>query len=110
MDRQQIPLPASRRAEGDARFISIGIGRSSGRGEDQRTMVSGGDPSSHQPVNLLKLQAICLVLNAFLPSIKMRLAQVLNDNTTDMRYCIKQDGFGSWGLCSAKRHLKDHEW
>ena len=55
--------------------------------------------------NLLELQDIRLALKAFLPSIRVRLVQVLTDNTTTMWYCNKQGGVGSWVLCQEALRL-----
>ena len=69
--------------------------------------------------NLLQFRTICLVLKAFLPSIKGMLAQVLMYTTTDMWYCNKQGGGGVLGpvragslpleLTGATGHFPGHE-
>ena len=56
-------------------------------------------------INLLELPAIHLALQAFLPSIKGRLVQVLMDNTTAMWYCNKQGRVGPDVLCQEALQL-----
>ena len=90
LDQRQTPLPSSPRVDSvDGSFPAV-LGRSSERGGDQRTLVSGGSQAPHRSVG---------APGYLLLSIKGRLVQVLTDNTTAMWYCNKQGKLGPWVLC-----------